>query len=136
MIADVLEHLEKVRKTGNANWIACCPAHEDRSPSLTIHDAGDGRVLVHCHAGCRFDEIVSSSGAGYDAFFPPNVNIMQMPKRAFPAADVLEAVQFETTLVAVAACNLANGVVLTVEDKERLMTAYHRISEARRLALA
>ncbi len=34
-------------------WKACCPAHDDRNPSLSIReDKRDGTVLVHCHAGC------------------------------------------------------------------------------------
>jgi putative DNA primase/helicase len=32
-------------------WMARCPAHEDRNPSLSIHDADDGKVLARCHAG-------------------------------------------------------------------------------------
>ena len=39
------------RKVGGG-WMARCPAHEDRNPSLSIHDANDGKVLVRCHAGC------------------------------------------------------------------------------------
>lgn len=137
MIADILPRLSKVRQTGRGNWLACCPAHEDRSPSLTIREENDGRILVRCHAGCSFEQIVDSVGYGYEPWFPPKQEGDFKPavKRAYPAADVLEALYFETTLVLVAACNIANGVVLTVEDKERLMTAYHRISEARRLSI-
>jgi hypothetical protein len=32
--------------------MARCPAHDDRVPSLSINAAGDGKILVHCHAGC------------------------------------------------------------------------------------
>jgi hypothetical protein len=39
------------RKVGNG-WMACCPAHHDREPSLSISDTEDGKILVHCHAGC------------------------------------------------------------------------------------
>jgi putative DNA primase/helicase len=39
------------RKAGAA-WMARCPAHEDREPSLSIVDCDDGKVLVRCHAGC------------------------------------------------------------------------------------
>jgi putative DNA primase/helicase len=39
------------RKVGK-NWMARCPAHDDNTPSLSIEDAADGTVLVHCHAGC------------------------------------------------------------------------------------
>ena len=45
------------RKAGNG-WSARCPAHDDRTPSLSLRDTGDGRVLVHCHAGCHKDEVI------------------------------------------------------------------------------
>jgi len=53
----LLARLEQVRKSG-ASWTARCPAHQDRNPSLSIKVADDGRVLVKCHAGCTFEEIV------------------------------------------------------------------------------
>ena len=37
-----------------------CPAHEDRSPSLSINAGRDGRALITCHAGCSLDSILSS----------------------------------------------------------------------------
>jgi DNA primase len=40
-----------------AGWMARCPAHEDRSPSLAIRES-DGRVLVHCHAGCKQGDVI------------------------------------------------------------------------------
>jgi DNA primase len=39
------------RKAGGGGT-ARCPAHDDRTPSLSIRDADDGKVLVRCHAGC------------------------------------------------------------------------------------
>jgi putative DNA primase/helicase len=47
------------RKSGS-DWIACCPAHEDRNPSLSLRDSGDGRVLVHCHAGCTQAAVIAA----------------------------------------------------------------------------
>ncbi len=35
-----------------SSWMALCLAHDDREPSLSIRQADDGKVLVHCHAGC------------------------------------------------------------------------------------
>lgn len=40
-------------------WQACCPSHDDTNPSLSITASGD-RVLVHCHAGCQFEDIVAA----------------------------------------------------------------------------
>lgn len=49
--AAIAKALPRGRKSG-ASWLACCPAHKDSTPSLSLRDAGPGRVLVHCHAGC------------------------------------------------------------------------------------
>jgi putative DNA primase/helicase len=43
-----------------SGWIARCPAHEDRNPSLSLKDGEDGRILVHCHAGCEQDAVVGA----------------------------------------------------------------------------
>jgi putative DNA primase/helicase len=40
-------------------WVARCPAHDDREPSLSIRDADDGKVLVHCHAGCDQARVIA-----------------------------------------------------------------------------
>lgn len=47
------------RRSGSS-WLACCPAHADRNPSLSLRDAPGGMVLVHCHAGCSQSDVVAS----------------------------------------------------------------------------
>jgi 5S rRNA maturation endonuclease (ribonuclease M5)/rhodanese-related sulfurtransferase len=56
--AAIARGLRRVRRSG-AEWIACCPAHEDNNPSLSFRDAED-QVLVHCHAGCSQDAVVAA----------------------------------------------------------------------------
>lgn len=51
-------------------WIACCPAHEDRSPSLSIREGDDGRTLIHCHAGCSVESICDAMGIRVSDLFP------------------------------------------------------------------
>ena len=46
------------RKAGGS-WMVRCPAHDDRTPSLSIRDTGDGKVLVRCHAGCEQEQVIS-----------------------------------------------------------------------------
>ena len=137
MIEDILSRLEKVRKTGSNNWLACCPSHEDKSPSMTIHAADDGRILVKCFAGCGFEEIVGAVGLGWDPWFPPKPQSDFVPavKRPFPAADVLEALWFETLVVAVTAGDIASGKEITKDDRARMWCALDRINEGRELAL-
>lgn len=59
--ADVFGRLDGVRKR-RAGWVARCPAHPDRTPSLSINEGDDGRVLLYCFAGCDFQAIVAALG--------------------------------------------------------------------------
>src|SRR5262245_39928865 len=47
------------RKVGGG-WMARCPSHDDREPSLSITDSQDGKVLVRCHAGCDQDDLIAA----------------------------------------------------------------------------
>jgi putative DNA primase/helicase len=47
------------RKAG-AGWTARCPAHDDRTPSLSIRDADNVKVLVRCHAGCAKERVIAA----------------------------------------------------------------------------
>lgn len=60
-IRDFLDRLENVRQSGS-NWVARCPAHDDKHNSLSISEGGDGRVLIKCHAGCEAKDIVEAVG--------------------------------------------------------------------------
>lgn len=40
--------------------LACCPAHGDRRPSLTLADAPDGRLLLSCKTGCSFLDVLAA----------------------------------------------------------------------------
>ncbi|MBN6742209.1 hypothetical protein JKG47_17095 [Acidithiobacillus sp. MC6.1] len=51
-IDKVLSALDGVKKTGPDKWIARCPAHDDKRPSLSVKQADDGKVLFKCWSGC------------------------------------------------------------------------------------
>ena len=68
----VFGKLKGLKREG-ANWSAQCPAHEDARSSLSLlvsHE--DGRLLVNCHAGCGFAEIVGALGLRAIDFFQPD----------------------------------------------------------------
>jgi hypothetical protein len=69
-IEQVLARLPDARRCG-AGWSACCPAHDDRRPSLSISEADDGTVLLKCHAGCDTKAIVEKLGLELRDLFPP-----------------------------------------------------------------
>ncbi len=47
------------RRSGN-RWMAKCPAHDDKNPSLSIRDGDNGIVLVHCFAGCEQNKVLDA----------------------------------------------------------------------------
>jgi hypothetical protein len=57
----LLARLEGVRPAGPHSWMARCPAHEDRDPSLSV-SVREGRVLVHCFAGCAPEAVLEAVG--------------------------------------------------------------------------
>jgi hypothetical protein len=63
-----LSHFSKVRQSYGPRWMACCPAHDDRHPSLSINLEHD-RILIHCFAGCRPEWILQSVGLSLSDLF-------------------------------------------------------------------
>jgi putative DNA primase/helicase len=59
MTAQTIAEALSGRKAGSG-WTARCPAHEDRTPSLSIRDSDDGKVLVCCHAGCDQERVIAA----------------------------------------------------------------------------
>jgi putative DNA primase/helicase len=70
-LALVLSRVERARKNG-AGYMAQCPVveHRDRQPSLSIGEAKDGKVLLKCHAGCSFEDIVAALNLTVKDLFP------------------------------------------------------------------
>jgi len=64
-----LSRLEAVRGRDGA-WNARCPAHDDRDPSLSVTTGDDGRVLIHCHAGCGAVAVVEAVGLKISDLMP------------------------------------------------------------------
>ncbi len=55
----LLERLDNVRPNGSGRWLARCPAHQDRTSSLSVRLADD-RILVYCFAGCKTTDVLTA----------------------------------------------------------------------------
>lgn len=80
-----------LRKLPNAkhssdDWKACCPAHDDRTPSLSIREGDDGRVLLHCFAGCAIDSICEAFGITTADLMPSSSPVKKSDMPAKPPA--------------------------------------------------
>ncbi len=133
-IDQVLPLLTKVRQRQSGQWSACCPAHDDKGPSLSVRENTDGAVLIYCHAGCEVAEIVGAMGLDMADLFPPRDTPPGTPKRTprlLTASQALDLLADESLLVAVAAANVGHGVALTTVDKARVLVAAGKINYLR-----
>ena len=60
-LAEAIAHRCKSPQQHGVQWQACCPAHDDHTPSLSITPTAD-KVLVYCHAQCPTDAILAALG--------------------------------------------------------------------------
>ena len=60
-IADFVLRLDKVKRSGK-EYSARCPAHNDSTPSLSVSEGDDGKIIMICHAGCTHEQIVEAMG--------------------------------------------------------------------------
>ena len=108
-----LSRLEKVRQIGPSKWVACCPAHDDRTPSMSIKDTPD-KILIHCFAGCDITTILGNVGLEVADIFHTNR----------PRHDL----ELEELVVAVADLDIAAGKRLSQDDRDRYRLALRRLS--------
>lgn len=117
----------KVRTYG-AGWAACCPAHDDSDPSLSITVAESGDLLLYCFAGCSYQEVMRSVGLDQAAGFTKSLTragAIDYKRRA-----VLATKQNAEMIVKVAAGLTEQGQVLDDSQITELADAHHAIQQA------
>lgn len=133
----VLHRLDKVKRTAPDKWIALCPAHNDKRPSLSIKEAEDGKVLIHCWAGCGAAEIVSAIGLSLADLFTGDrrtVTGSGPMRRPFDFRDALTGIAHEATVARLIVEAVNRGETLDPDALERLALAEERIDDALRAA--
>jgi hypothetical protein len=130
--AKLLSRLQCVRQSGPGRWLARCPGHEDRSPSLSIRELDDGTVLIKCFGGCGAADVVEAVGLDLRDLFPERpAEHQRKPSRAWlDARDVLACLATEGQILATAASDLAEGLVLSSTDADRVARAAGRVRAA------
>ena len=126
----LLLRLDGVKRTGPARWLAKCPAHDDRSPSLAIRELDDGRVLVHDFAGCATEEILTAVGLAFNDLFPPRplkVEGARPERRPWIPSDVFAIARLEIGVVFLIASDIHKGKAVSEQDYQRLLVAADRL---------
>ena len=81
----VLSKLPGAKRNG-VGWVARCPAHEDRRPSLSVTEGDNGGALVHCHAGCAPEQVTAALGLTMAELMPAHTNLAPPPPTRRPTA--------------------------------------------------
>lgn len=133
----ILQRLSGVRRTGDGRWIARCPAHEDRSPSLSIRVLDYGRVLLHCFAECAAADVIAAVGLTFSDLFEKPLRNPASPagnfhreRQPFDPTDTLRLVARECLICALAGGDAAAGKPLAEADAGRAALAAGRIHAA------
>jgi hypothetical protein len=61
-VLDAVDHVE-----AGDGYKALCPAHDDNVHSLSIHESDSGKLVMKCHAGCDFSDIVKALKSAEDS---------------------------------------------------------------------
>jgi hypothetical protein len=126
--AVLLERLDGVRQTAPSRWLAKCPAHQDKSPSLSVREVDDGRVLMHCFGGCGAIDVLDALGLNWSALFPEGGHQTAAPAQSrIPAGDLLKVIREESLVVGIIAFDILSTRTISEPDWKRLSVAVGRI---------
>lgn len=129
--SELIVLLEGAKSTGDDRWIARCPAHKDRLPSMTVRGLPDGRVLMHCFAGCDTEAILTALGLKFGDLFPEPLSHHKPGIRApFSSREALQCLISESAIVLLVASDIADGKGCAPADADRLALALRRITTA------
>lgn len=140
LAAPLLARLEGVRPAGDGRWYARCPAHDDKSPSLSIRDTGE-KVLLHCFTGCDPEDVLTAVSLDWSDLYPdrwecaakrPNEAARKAAKRIEASLDPLD---IERGILAIGSADIKAGKELSIEDRARLQVALERVQAAREAAV-
>jgi hypothetical protein len=74
------EAIQLVRRDGRSRRTNC-PAHDDRRPSLSVSRGDDGRILLCCHRGCEFGQVIGAAGIDPRELAPPRERTKKATRR-------------------------------------------------------
>ena len=127
MIEELLDRLQKVRPTGKDKWVACCPVHGDKNPSMSVAEK-DGRVLCHCFScGANGLKVIQALGLPPSVLFEKPLEQGYIPKR------IQEEAEIDRLVIAGAEQMRKQGKRLSYKDfkRERLAKARLEVLEER-----
>ena len=125
----ILSRLGHIRETGNGQWLACCPAHDDKSPSLSIRELSNATVLINCLSGCETADVLNAIALEFKDLYPRDP---RSPRREYPGdrlsgREIVSVISHELTIIEIAARTMMVDPAPSPDDAKRLALACSRV---------
>ncbi len=133
-IDTLISRLEGVKETGAGKYLSRCPSHDDRSPSLAISEGDDGRVLLHCFAGCETEDVLFAVGLTFADVMPERIgqdHAYKPVRNRISPRDALATLDHESLVVAIIGADILEHKEIDDETWDRLGVAVNRINSTR-----
>lgn len=131
-IEKLLPCLTAVRASGKDRWMAQCPSHEDKRPSLSVRQFQDGSLSVKCFAGCSTGNVLSAVSLNPSDLFPRQNDDYasgHAPRPGPPWRDLISYLREDLQAIQIGAARLASGEKLERKDLDRVGLTAIRIYE-------
>jgi hypothetical protein len=131
-IDSFLSRLDRVKETGPSRWVACCPSHDDKSPSLSIKQAETGKLLIHCFAGCISEDVLHSVNLEWkDLYSDSRPPVLKRPPHKTTAQAFLE--EDASEIVRIGKDWIRQGKLISNRDMKVYLDALRRTEDTSRL---
>lgn len=133
-IDEFLQRLDRVTKRGAQRWTSRCPAHEDKSPSLSIRESPNGHILLYCFGGCGAADVLDSLGLSFKDLFQSggtSISDSGTSSSRIPVSDIIPFIDHELLTCALIMNEILQGRSATMEQWQRFAKAAARIGKVR-----
>ncbi len=130
IIHELLQRLDGVKDCGGGKYRARCPAHQGKSQSLAIRACDDGRLLLHCFAGCDVESVCDAVGMKLRDLMPPKAVSHHVRGEPWNPRDVLESVAHEIFVATMVTEAIALSGEASQDDLDTMTRCAGRLSHA------
>lgn len=130
-VSNFLNKLNKVQGRGRDSWVACCPSHDDKNPSLKV-DIKNDKILIKCWSGCSTEDILGSVGMDFDDIFPDKAIYHRSSgdRPTLSSSDALRIIKYEAMIIYMMGVDLRAKKIPNEEDHNRFVLAVGRVKDA------
>lgn len=129
-IDKLTSRLDGVKSNGYGKYLARCPAHDDKSPSLAIKEIDGDRILIKCWSGCDTQSVLAALGLTFADLFPERIPDPTAPKTKYPKLSAYELFPLlvqEAMILALACNDFKEGKQVSDADFKRVQQAYNTV---------